>query len=300
MAEQSQLRHQGRDNGALARHAAGMDDTATADTTPATATAHPLQFLIEEADRLRAIAESDEVETLRANGEKLTAVAKSKREATTNITELPELHEGAALLSRACTVDTERVEARKRLAEIEGLLRAGQDEKTALAALEAAQFGHRATLAHRDRLGAVLTEIEAELAELSEERERALSEASASAVRARMERTPRPPMPPDRTSERRAILSAEAVEAGHELEKAEEAARSAEVTLRAARDTWIEARYRVAMARYVWALAAFVPYCAEAAAAARLIDFPAPEFSWKPDGDEIAAATASIEAEIGA
>lgn len=258
--------------------------------------ASPLKFLQDEADKLRPIANTKEVESLREQAEELRMIADAKRTHTTGGNNL-ELKQCGDLLNQASALEFDRTEARKRLADLDGLLTAHDDEKTALRSLFKALRERKAARQAQVRVDAVAKEIETELQALADDRASELARTSAGAVRARIEGLPRPKFAPDTTAERRAILSAEFEQASVESENAQMVCRDAEHALSIARDTWAEARYRKAKAEYVWALSEFVPYCTELAAAARLLDLPSPRFTWTPDEDEIRPVQEAIESE---
>lgn len=259
---------------------------------------HPLQFLIDEADRLRPIAESTEADELRAEGEKFSAKATAIRSGSHNADIGEELRRAGELLNRADTLETMRTDARRRLAEIEGLLNADSDCRAAVEAHRKARAAAATATRRRDRIRAVLDEIEAELTALQTARADELARVSADAVRARLDgRKPAEP-PPDRTADRRASLQAERDQARGELASAEAAVTAAEREAAEPRTTYFEARYRLAQARYCWALAAFTPYLADLRAAANITGFYIPRFEWTPADDEIETATTAINAEL--
>lgn len=271
-----------------------VGDAALQQSSPSSS---PLKFLQDEADKLRPIANTKEVESLREQAKELRKIADSKRTLSHGGNN-PELSQCADLLNKASSIEFDRNEARKRLADLDGLLTAHDDEKTTLRAFFTALRERKAAHEILARVDAVSKEIDAELQTLSDDRARELALASTVAVRARIDGLPRPKVAPDTTAERRAILSAELGQATVESGNAQIAVKDAEQFLTIARDTWAEARYRKAKAEYVWALSEFVPYCTELAAAARLLDLPSPRFTWTPDEDEIRPVQEAIESEV--
>lgn len=263
-------------------------------------TPNPLQFLADEADRLRPVAESTEADELRTEGEKYRDAATAKRASSHNADIGDELHRASDLLCRADSLDSQRASARARLAEIEGLLSADDDCREAVAAHRRALETLTAATLRRDRIRTVLDEIEAELTTLQTARADELARASADSVRARLDGRPRPEPPADRTADRRASLEAERDQAGSELATAETAVSIADRAVTEPRTIYFEARFRLAQARYCWALAAFVPYLADLRAAADLAGRYVPRFDWSPADDEIEAAAAAIRAELDA
>lgn len=262
-------------------------------------TVDPLRLLADEADRLRPIAESVEVEELRAKGEALQAEAQAKHAAVSNSSGDHGLIEAGELLNRASNLESERRQARQRLAEVEGLLSAGRDCDDARMILRAAQTKARDATAKAERIRSVCAEIEDELSAMHSARAEQLSRASQMAVSARLEGRPRPETPIDRDAERRAALAAEREQAHRAYTNAAAAQAQAETEIGVARSNYLEARHRRAKADYTAALAIVAPYIAEYIAAAQMAGFGRPRIELRPDDAEVREAEDLIEREIG-